>query len=414
MEIPALPRNEADRIGALRAYAILDTLPEQQFDDLVTLAASICQTPVSLISLVDTDRCWFKANHGLEGMTEAPRDIAYAAHVVSDPTKQLIVEDALQDPRFRDSPLVRTDPSMRFYVGTPLVDDQGFVLGTLCVIDEKPRKLDERQLSTLRILATQAVSQIQLRERVRRIAELNRELEAKNEELDQFASIISHDLKEPLRTVRNFVDLLLDEQAQQLDQSGREYLSFIDRTTSHMHSMVEDMLRYVRIGHDREKTTVSLSDLLADIKEDFGLLLTECKAKIHAERLPDVFGFPAELRQLLQNLLSNALKFTRPGVPPQIHIAAQELANGWKITFQDNGIGIPESGQQRIFRLFERLHHADVYGGQGIGLAFCSKIVHLHGGKIGVTNNEGPGATFWFSLPKASAPLGESFAPPTA
>ncbi|MGB3801456.1 MAG: ATP-binding protein, partial [Lewinella sp.] len=341
-----------------------------------------------------------------DDMTEAPRDIAFAAHAITDPTKQLIVEDALQDPRFRDSPLAQTEPAMRFYVGTPLVDNQGFVLGTLCVIDKKPRKLNESQLSTLRILATQTVHNIQLRDRMRRIAELNRELEAKNEELDQFASIISHDLKEPLRTVRSFVDLLIEEKANQIDPSGREYLSFIDRTTSHMHDMVEDMLRYVRIGYDRKKMTVALSDLLADIQEDFGLLLTECNAEIHAESLPEVPGFPAELRQLLQNLLSNALKFTRPGVPPRVTVAAQELANGWKITFQDNGIGVPEAGQKRIFRLFERLHHADAYGGQGIGLAFCSKIVHLHGGEIGTTNNIGSGSTFWFTLPKAKAPLG--------
>ena len=403
MKAPAIPKDEAARVRALHAYRILDTLPERQFDNIVNLASKICGTPVSLISLVDSDRCWFKAKVGVGDMSEAPRRIAYAAHAINSPTEQMVVEDALADKRFCDCPLVTADPPMRFYVGTPLVDTQGFALGTLCVIDHQPRQLTEDQLSMLRTLAAQTVDQIGMRVELNRIETLNRELAAKNEELDQYASIISHDLKQPLRTVRGFVELAFEDDGGNMDAPLQEYLTVIDNTTAHMQQMVDNMLQFARIGTHRKQAAVNLNELLEEIKSDFSQNIRERGATITFDRLPIVQGYAPELRQLLQNLLSNALKFVAADAKPQIRIAVQEWGTNWRVSVADNGIGIPADHRGKVFRLFERLHDSRDFEGQGIGLAFCSKIVKLHGGKIGVSDNENGGSIFWFTLTRSVA-----------
>jgi PAS domain S-box-containing protein len=161
MKEPRLPPQEAARQNRLDQFEILDTTAEKEFQDLVELAAHICQTPISLVSLVDRDRQWFKARHGIDAQ-ETPRCLAFCAHVVGD-REMLVVPDATQDERFADNPLVTGGPQVRFYAGAPLRTNDGYDLGTLCVIDSKPRDLSEEQLRMLNLLADQAVRQMELR-----------------------------------------------------------------------------------------------------------------------------------------------------------------------------------------------------------------------------------------------------------
>lgn len=156
--------SEAARLDSLNLYRILDTATESVFDDLTRLASTICETPISLISLVDESRQWFKSHHGLAAR-ETPRSQAFCAHAL-DVDRLLIVEDALQDGRFASNPLVIGDPEIRFYAGAPLVMADGAALGTLCVIDREPRKLSETQLSALAVLRDAVVAQIELRRAV--------------------------------------------------------------------------------------------------------------------------------------------------------------------------------------------------------------------------------------------------------
>lgn len=153
--------NEVARMAALDRYAILDTDPEQSFDDLVILASHICKTPIALLTLVDDHRQWFKSAVGVQ-VRETPREVSFCAHAIQQ-HDLFIVRDALEDPRFKDNPLVTGEPHVRFYAGAPLVTEDGFALGTLCVGDRQPRELDEEQKFALTSLSHLALRQMELR-----------------------------------------------------------------------------------------------------------------------------------------------------------------------------------------------------------------------------------------------------------
>lgn len=175
------PDNERRRLEVLWQYEVLDTVPEAVFDDLTELAARICAAPIALISLVDENRQWFKSRVGVS-QTETARDISFCAHAILQ-TNLLVVRDATQDVRFADSPLVTTDPKVRFYAGAPLITPDGYALGTLCVLDYVPRELTADQRQALRVLARHVVSQLELRRQARELAQTRRAAARLREEL---------------------------------------------------------------------------------------------------------------------------------------------------------------------------------------------------------------------------------------
>jgi sigma-B regulation protein RsbU (phosphoserine phosphatase) len=178
------PDNEADRLQALRDYEILDTLPEQAYDDITYLASQICDTPMAAVSLVDENRQWFKSRRGLS-ITGSGRDVAFCAHAILDPHNLLIVEDTNTDERFADNPLARAEPPMRFYAGAPLVTSSGHALGTICVIDETPRQLSDAQQEALRALSRQVIAQLELRRTAAVLERHAKDLESSHHTLEQ-------------------------------------------------------------------------------------------------------------------------------------------------------------------------------------------------------------------------------------
>ena len=165
----AVLRNDHERVAALQKYAILDTEPEQAFDDLTLLASVICKTPIALISLVDEDRQWFKSRIGMKS-SETPRDIAFCSVAIEQPDV-MIIPDTLEDERFRNNPFVTSEPNIRFYAGAPLINEDGYALGTLCVIDKKPRQFEAEQKEALQALGRLVLAQLEFRRNLQLLKE---------------------------------------------------------------------------------------------------------------------------------------------------------------------------------------------------------------------------------------------------
>lgn len=223
-------------------------------------------------------------------------------------------------------------------------------------------------------------------------------LEQKNRELEQFAYIASHDLQEPLRTTSSFVDLLRQQYEGRLDEPGDKYLVYITQAVNRMQVLINDLLRYSRIGRKITLVMVDCNLLLKEVLADLNTAIQEEQAIITTANLPELNGYDTELKMLFQNLISNSIKFRKKEVPPQIKISATQSEKGWTFAFADNGIGIEERYYERIFIPFQRLHTWHEYEGSGIGLAHCKKIVELHGGNIWVESVAGEGSTFYFTI----------------
>ncbi|MEY8861502.1 ATP-binding protein [Tenacibaculum singaporense] len=224
-------------------------------------------------------------------------------------------------------------------------------------------------------------------------------LEQKNQELEQFNYITSHDLQEPLRTISSFSDILYEEYHDKLDSNAKQLFLFIKKATRRMSSLIKNLLDYSQLGRQREISKVNCNLLVNDIIEDLNSTIKQNKATIKQSNLPIINAYPIELRLLFQNLISNAIKFSKKDVSPQISIKAKKKDHVWEFYVKDNGIGIPEQFQKKIFSIFQRLHTENEYEGTGIGLAHCQKIVGMHGGEIGVKSKPGKGSTFFFTIP---------------
>ncbi|GAA0192515.1 hypothetical protein GCM10009122_55380 [Fulvivirga kasyanovii] len=228
-------------------------------------------------------------------------------------------------------------------------------------------------------------------------------IEKKNKELEQFAYVASHDLQEPLHTIMSLVRLLSLEYKDRLDEHAKEYIRLMSQTSERMKALIKDLLDYSRVGQALNREEVDCDQLVDSVLNDMSALIRNSSAHIEVSKLPVLNTYATELRQLFQNLISNAIKFQKPGVRPQIEIKAVPEDNMWQFSVSDNGIGIAEEDQEKVFRIFTRLHSRKEYDGTGIGLAQCQKIVDALGGRIWVESKPGEGSTFYFTIPENKA-----------
>jgi PAS domain S-box-containing protein len=224
------------------------------------------------------------------------------------------------------------------------------------------------------------------------------QLELRAREMEQFAYIASHDLQEPLRTINSFLDLFDMKYTNLVDEEGRMYIDVILQSAARMRELVRAVLDYSVLGVNKEIVTVDCNQLVTDIKNDLHAAIEAGGATIETEPLPVIRGYHTELRQLFQNVISNALKFKRSDVTPVIKIAVVAEGDKWHFTIEDNGIGMDNRVMNKIFQIFQRLHPKGQYPGSGIGLSYAKKIVELHNGRIWVTSEPGVGSCFHFTL----------------
>jgi signal transduction histidine kinase len=394
---------EKERLKDLDSYSILDTLSETDYDNLTAIASEICDTPISLISLIDTNRQWFKSSHGLNAV-ETPRDYAFCAHAINDINNTFIVEDARLDERFHDNPLVLGGPSVVFYAGVPLISEDGFPLGTLCVIDQKPKKLNAHQIQSLNALSQQVMNLLNLRKSKLLLEKTLVNLEEKNEELERFAIIAAHDLKSPLIGISGMAQLFSEIYGHQVDSKGQEMLSLIESSSNNLRILIDGLLDYSKSDSvlKERRSIINLDELK---KEIFNLFNYEQNLTLNFNTsLNDIVVNKTVLEQILINLISNSIKYCDKD-EVKIEIGINSLESHYEFYVNDNGPGIAKEYQEKIFKIFEVLTAEDKFGraGNGIGLATVKKIVEKSGGIIKVESEIGKGSTFMFTIEKKLA-----------
>lgn len=253
--------------------------------------------------------------------------------------------------------------------------------------------------------------EIKVMERTRELQEINLELEASNHDLQQFASVASHDLKEPLRKIQVFSSIIRDKCLQEENNSIMDYMNRIINSSARMSGLINDLLSFSRLSVSSLFELTDLNLIIDEILADLEISISEKNATIHVGRLPKMEVIPGQIRQVFQNIISNALKFSREGVPPEISIAAERIAvpdinasqdaagNYCRIQVKDNGIGFEEKYLDKIFTIFQRLNAKEVYEGTGIGLAIAKKIIDKHNGLITAKSREQVGSNFIIILP---------------
>jgi signal transduction histidine kinase len=280
------------------------------------------------------------------------------------------------------------------YIIKPVVPET--LRSKVAVFIELARRTGALRQKNLQLEAAEAA----LQERTRELAERVEELARSNAELERFAYVASHDLKEPLRMVTSYTSLLARRYKGKLDSDADEFINYAVDGAIRMEQLIQDLLLYSRAGiRDGCGMPVDLEMVLARAVANLQTAITETGALVTHDSLPTVNGDDPQLVQIFQNLIGNGIKF-RAAMPPRIHVSVRDQEAEWVFAIQDNGIGINPEYADRIFVIFQRLHTRTDYPGNGIGLAICKKVIENHGGRIWLESAPRKGATFYFTLPK--------------
>ncbi|MEL6653166.1 MAG: ATP-binding protein, partial [Bacteroidota bacterium] len=311
------------------------------------------------------------------------------------------------------------------YLGVPLFDSKANVLGHLVIMDTKPLKQISLATTVMQIYSSliavelersfkeealqqsEARNQAMLEAQIKTLDEKNQQLQHyinSNSQLENFAYVASHDLKEPLRTIGNFSQLIKRRYQDRLDQDGQEFLDFIISGVADMSSLIEGVLEYAKVNkqsQSAEKEDLNPAPLIQSVIDSLQQVIQETGAQIQVDQMPSrIHANPLQLKQIFLNLLNNAIKFRKPDAAPRIQVRFQENATHWQFCVIDNGQGIKLDYHETIFRLFTKLHSRHDHQGSGIGLAICREISLRHGGSIWLESEENKGAKFHFTIAK--------------
>lgn len=400
MVVPSKPIDEEERLAELYKYEILDTNPEEDFDQLVELASAICEVPISLVSLIDRDRQWFKAKKGLD-LDETSRDVAFCAHAILQ-DEVFIVENALDDIRFFDNPYVVND-GIRFYAGMPIKTRNGKNLGTLCVIDREPKTLSPSQKRALEILGRQVINLMDLRLTNNRQKELitlldkqKEELKARNEFNSRLIKLLAHDIKSPLTSIKGGLDLILD--GHMAPEEATEIFKDLSGSIGSTLQMVDDTLRWGLLNMRKEivRQPVYLHDLVEEIKDLYKFLL-KSKHILFINNIPQdyiIYSDPEAVEIILRNFIQNSIKYTENGT---IKVSANDDDCFHCISVTDTGRGMTPAQLKTINHQIGQLFSTPgTHGekGTGFGLRMCLDLARAIGATIYATSEENKGTQF--------------------
>ena len=390
---PLHPQEQA-RLQELIRLEVLDSEDEDTFDELTQLASSICGTRISLISLVDYDRQWFKSRVGLDA-TETHRDLAFCAHAILQEAV-FEVPDTLQDERFADNPLVLSNPDIRFYAGMPLVTKNGLAIGTLCVIDTVPNKLTPDQAMALKVLAKQVVGQLELRVQ-------NRQLKRLQKQQEQLFSVVGHDLRAPFNGILGLSKILQKSAGKVTPERLTIMANGILESSMNVYQLLDELLQWSR-SHLGAITVATeplhlkplVQETLNFMQDSFTLKNISVTQQIDETTVALIDG--SLFKTIARNLLANAIKYTNEN--GLIHIEANAQGNNIELTITDNGIGVPAHIIDSIF-IGGQDSQQGTQGetGNGLGLSLCVDFARRLSGALTLDKNYKDGARFVLTLP---------------
>lgn len=400
MIAPPKPANEKERLQDLKQLKIVGSAPEDDFDNITQMASLFCDMPISLVSLVTDHKQWFKSNVGLDAC-ETDRDVSFCSHAILNPHQITEVYDTRVDERFIDNPFTKGDQALIFYAGVPLLSHDGNALGTLCVLDYKPRKLTETQKKGLVSLGKQVENLFELKRKNLILEKAENLLKLKNEQLKKFAGIVSHDMKMPLANMIVTTDILRAKYNSLFDEQGQNYLTYLKHSSFTLSDYITSLLDY----YESENIIIDnieffdLNELLEDIL-DLLNLDHDCEIQLPEKELT-LYTNKSATYQILINLITNSLKYNDKE-QPKLMISCNERDGHYHFEVKDNGMGISRDKQDEIFDLFKTASDRDNKGkkGHGIGLSTVRNLIHSLNGDIQVESEVGKGTNFSFSLQK--------------
>jgi signal transduction histidine kinase len=379
---------------------VLDILSRPDDDDLadvVELVAKICDAEAAGLTIRRGADYHVPVTYGIDPFV-SPSSDTFCQHTMG--TEGVFsVEDARSDPRFAEIGWVNGRVARaRFYASAPIYAPTGEMVGRLCVIDPEARPLTALQQHSLETLATNVTQLIELRmlRRARPAFTSPESGQTAATVISQLAAELSHDLRVPLSSIVASVELLEDELAEQSSPSVSALLNRTARAAGRMERMLDKSMHGAP-GEAAAFVDVDLTQVAHQLVLSSGTLLDAAGASVEVGELPVVRADPDGMYSVLQNLLTNSVKFARPGVPVQVAVSAQQMPGAWRISVRDNGIGIPEDRRVDVFSLFSRVE-SDVEG-HGIGLATVARIIASHGGRAGAESSHTGGAEIWFEIP---------------
>ena len=400
--------DSTERVNSLIDFGILDTEAEKEFNEIVEFASKICDKPVSLISLLDKNRQWFKAKVGLD-VNETPIDIAFCKHAL-EVDHVFIVEDATKDDRFKNNPLVTGFPDIKFYAGTQLQTTDGYNVGTLCVIDSKPGHLNDDQLEALQILGRQVMKQMELKRALRVEKEHAKKIQQQHEELehlllfkDKIFTLLSHDLRGPVGGIKQMLLLLEND-----DISMEEFKSFVPTFNQQINdtsTILDNLLSWASKQAQpmsTDKKAILAEDLIFEAIRVHRLDAEKKSIHILVEKI--ISGLLIQVDKeaviiVLRNLIKNSIKFCKAN--DTITVSCSNINDTLLFKVADTGVGFDQETQEK---LFNPKIHVTTFGtsnekGTGLGLLICKNIVEQNGGKIWAESELGKGASFYFTIP---------------